>query len=151
MHRERIRGHEREEKAAWVSGVLREWGSCGRVVSVDESVVGHLLFAPAVFLPGSAAYPTAPVSQDAVLLATGYVDPAHRGGGLGRIMIQSMAKDLLRGGDIVAIEAIGATRPKRGRVHPAGRLLLGRGLQDPAPASDLPADANGAEHHIDLA
>ncbi len=31
VRRDAVRGHEAEEKAAWVSMVLREWGSCGRV------------------------------------------------------------------------------------------------------------------------
>ena len=133
VHRERIRGHEREEKAAWVSGVLREWGSwagwCPWMIRGRTSLVRASLH-----LPGSAAYPTAPVSQDAVLLATGYVDPAYRAAGLGRILIQSMAKDLLRGGGIVAIEAIGATRPRRECILPADFLLaVGFKTQRPHP------------------
>ena len=35
------------EKEAWVSHVLREWGSCGRVVLVDEQPVGYAIYAPA--------------------------------------------------------------------------------------------------------
>ena len=30
VRRDAVRGHEAEEKAAWVSMVLREWGSCRR-------------------------------------------------------------------------------------------------------------------------
>jgi len=112
VHRERIRGHEAEEKAAWVSTMLREWGSVGRVVRVDDQVAGHVLWAPAVHLPGSAGFATAPVSPDAVLLATGYVDPDFRGQGLGRVLVQSMAKDLLKHGGIGAVEAFGAVRPR---------------------------------------
>ncbi len=108
VRRERVRGHEAEEKAAWLSTVLRDWGSCGRVVRVDDVPVGHLLWAPPVFLPGSEGFATAPVSSDAVLLATGYVAPEHRGGGLGRLLVQAMAKDLLRRGGIAAVEAFGA-------------------------------------------
>ena len=59
------------EKEAWVSRVLREWGSCGRVVLVDERTGGlRDLCAADVYLPGAAAFPTAPVSPDAVLLTT---------------------------------------------------------------------------------
>jgi len=111
VRRERIRGHEAEEKAAWLSTMLRDWGSVGRVVRVDDQVVGHLLWAPAVHLPGSAGFATAPVSPDAVLLATGYVDPEFRGQGLGRVLVQSMAKDLIKHGGIGAVEAFGAVRP----------------------------------------
>jgi GNAT superfamily N-acetyltransferase len=111
VRREQIRGHEAEEKAAWLSAMLRDWGSVGRVVRVDDRVVGHLLWAPAVHLPGSAGFATAPVSPDAVLLATAYVDPAFRGQGLGRVLVQAMAKDVITHGGIAAIEAFGSTRP----------------------------------------
>jgi GNAT superfamily N-acetyltransferase len=112
VRRQQVAGHEAEEKAAWLSTMLRDGGSVGRVVRVDEQVVGHLLWAPAVHLPGSAGFATAPVSPDAVLLATGYVDPAHRGEGLGRVLVQSMAKDLIKHGGIGAVEAFGAMKPR---------------------------------------
>jgi GNAT superfamily N-acetyltransferase len=98
------------EKDAWVSQVLREWGSCGRVALVDEVPVGFLVYAPAAFVPGAASFPTAPASPDAVLLTTAYVDPAERGGGLGRMLVQGMASDLIRRGGIGAVEAFGDPR-----------------------------------------
>ncbi|MBA2955059.1 GNAT family N-acetyltransferase [Nocardioides sp. MAH-18] len=104
------------EKDAWVSQVLREWGSCGRVALVDEVPVGFLVYAPAAFVPGAASFPTAPASPDAVLLTTAYVDPAERGGGLGRMLVQGMAKDLIRRGGIDAVEAFGDPRGT-GRHH----------------------------------
>src|SRR5690349_13821241 len=80
--RQRLEADERAcEKDVWVSEVLREWGSCGRVVVVDGEPVGHLVYAPAAYVPGQAAFPTAPVSADAVLLTTIWVHPDHRGGG----------------------------------------------------------------------
>jgi len=112
VRRNQIRGHEAEEKAAWLSTMLREWGSVGRVIGVDEQVVGHIVWAPPVHLPGSAGFATAPASPDAVLLATAYVDPGFRGQGLGRVLVQSMAKDLIRQGGIGAVEAFGAMRPR---------------------------------------
>ena len=45
--------------------------------------------------PGAAAFPTAPVSPDAVLLTTVHVEPAYRGGGLARMLVQGMARDLV--------------------------------------------------------
>lgn len=97
----------RAEKDAWVSQALREWGSCGRVVLLDDVPVGYATYAPEAFLPGAAAFPTAPVSADAVLLTTVYVDSAHRGGGLARMLVQGMARDLVQRGGIHAIEAFG--------------------------------------------
>ncbi len=94
------------EKEAWVSRVLREWGSCGRVVLVDDRAVGYVMYAPEVFLPGAASFPTAPVSPDAVLMATVDVDPGYAGGGLGRMLVQGVAKDLIRR-NVKALEAFG--------------------------------------------
>ncbi len=98
------------EKEAWVSHVLLEWGSCGRVVYVDGDPAGYVLFAPPTYLPGAATFPTAPVSSDAVLLATAYVYPQYADQGLGRVLMQAVAKDLLKRGDIRAIEAFGSPR-----------------------------------------
>lgn len=104
-----------EEKRAWLSGVLLAWGSCGRVLYLDDGdgprAVGCVLYAPPVYLPGTASLPTAPISDDAVQLATVYVDPAYRRGGLGRVLLQGMAKDLVKRGDVRAVEAIAATGP----------------------------------------
>ncbi|SDS87671.1 Acetyltransferase (GNAT) family protein [Nocardioides scoriae] len=127
VRRARARGHEAEEKAAWVSEVLREWGSCGRVVTVDGVVVGHALWAPPAHVPGADGFATAPVSGDAVVLTELHVDEAHRGGGLGRLLVQGMAKDLVRrsasGTGVRAVEAFGRTAPWRDD-DVAGRCCL---------------------------
>jgi GNAT superfamily N-acetyltransferase len=99
------------EKDAWVSHVLREWGSCGRVALVDDVPVGYLIYAPEAFVPGSAGFPTAPISPDAILLTTAYVAPEHARGGLGRMLVQGMARDLIKR-DIKAVEAFGDTRAR---------------------------------------
>jgi GNAT superfamily N-acetyltransferase len=103
-------GEEATEKESWVSHVLREWGSCGRVVLVDEQPVGYAIYAPPAYVPGAGAFPTAPVSPDAVLLTAVWVDPAHSGGGLGRMLVQGMARDLVKRGDVGAVEAFGDLR-----------------------------------------
>lgn len=94
------------EKESWVSAVLLEWGSCGRIVYVDEAAVGFVLYAPPAYVPRSFAFPTSPVSSDAVQLMTGRLAPAYQGQGLGRVMVQTVAKDVLRRG-FRAIEAFG--------------------------------------------
>jgi GNAT superfamily N-acetyltransferase len=124
VRRAAVRGHEVEEKAAWVSMLLREWGSCGRVALVDGEVVGHMIWAPPVHVPAVDGFATAPISSDAVILTTAYVDPTHRGGGLGRMLLQGMAKDLVLRGGVRAIEAFGDTRGRTGHcVVPADFLL----------------------------
>jgi GNAT superfamily N-acetyltransferase len=77
---------------------------------VDDVAVGYLIYAPAAFVPGAAAFPTAPVSADAVLLTNAYVEPDAAGGGLGRMLVQGMARDLIERGGIRAVEAFGDTR-----------------------------------------
>ena len=97
------------EKEAWVSHVLLEWGSCGRVVYVDDEPAGFVVYAPPAFLRGSASVPTAPVSDDAVQVAAAQVLPPYAGAGLGRLLMQEVVKDLLQRGGIRAVEAFGAT------------------------------------------
>ena len=118
------------EKDAWVSQVLREWGSCGRVVLVDDVPAGYAMYAPEAFVPGAAGFPTAPVSSDAVLLTTVHVEPAYRGGGLARMLVQGMARDLVQRGGTGAIEAFGDPSRTRRSVPAAGGVPRQRGVQD---------------------
>ena len=90
--------------------MLLEWGSCGRVAYVDGEPAGYVLYAPPAYFPGADAFPTAPVSEDAVLLATAMVYPEYAGGGLGRVLMQTVVKDLVKRGGIRALEAFGDTR-----------------------------------------
>jgi hypothetical protein len=92
------------EKEAWVSATLLEWGSCGKLVYVDGVPAGYVLFAPPAYVPRSVAFPTSPVSPDAALLMTAHIMPEFGGGGLGRMLVQGVAKDLTKRG-IKAIEA----------------------------------------------
>ncbi|MEV7659848.1 GNAT family N-acetyltransferase [Streptomyces anulatus] len=111
------------EKEAWISAVLLEWGSCGRVVYVDDVPVGFVLYAPPAYVPRSTAFPTSPVSPDAVQLITGLIVPEYQGQGLGRVMVQTVAKDVLRRG-FKAIEAFGDARSGQATcVLPAAHLL----------------------------
>jgi ribosomal protein S18 acetylase RimI-like enzyme len=94
------------EKEAWVSATLLEWGSCGKLVYVDGVPAGYVMFAPPMYVPRAVAFPTSPVSADAVLLMTGHVLPEFTGMGLGRMLVQGVAKDLIRRG-VKAVEAFG--------------------------------------------
>lgn len=112
------------EKEAWVSSVLLEWGSCGRIVYLDEVPVGYALYAPPSVVPRAVAFPTAPVSADAVLLTALRVLPEFAGAGLGRALVQAVAKDLTRRG-VRAVEAFGDAEPEADGtcVVPANFLL----------------------------
>lgn len=98
------------EKEAWVSGTLLEWGNCGKVVYVEGIPAGFVLFAPPPYVPRSVAFPTSPASPDAVLLLTAFVLAEFAGGGLGRMLVQAVARDLIRRG-VRAIEAFGDLQP----------------------------------------
>ena len=97
------------EKESWVSSVLLEWGSCGKIAYVDGVPAGYMLFAPPQYVPRSIAFPTSPVSADAVLFMTAHLLGEFAGGGIGRMLVQAMAKDLTRRG-VRAIEAFGDRR-----------------------------------------
>ena len=118
------------EKEAWLSATLLDWGSCGKIVYVDSLPAGYLTYAPPTHVPRSLAFPTSPVSGDAVLLMTARVQPEFTGGGLARMLVQTAAKDLTRRG-VRAIEAFGLidrtasedpTPPLRGALGDLGDL-----------------------------
>ncbi|AZM47285.1 GNAT family N-acetyltransferase [Streptomyces sp. WAC 06738] len=116
-------GHPEREKEAWISSVLLEWGSCGRVLYVDDVPAGFVMYAPPAYVPRSLAFPTSPVSADAVQLMTAWLNPGYQGQGLGRTLVQTVAKDLLRRG-VKAVEAFGdAAWKEPACVLPADHLV----------------------------
>ncbi|WP_043604248.1 MULTISPECIES: GNAT family N-acetyltransferase [Protofrankia] len=111
------------EKEAWVSSTLLEWGSCGKIVYVDGVPAGFAMYAPAAYVPRAVAFPTSPVSPDAVLLMTVKIMEDFAGQGFGRILVQTIAKDVFRRG-FRAIEAFGDLKGEGTRcVVPADYLL----------------------------
>ena len=135
------------EKEAWLSATLLDWGSCGKIVYVDSLPAGYLTYAPPTHVPRSLAFPTSPVSGDAVLLMTARVQPEFTGGGLARMLVQTAAKDLTRRG-VRAIEAFGLidrtapeepAPPLRGALGDLGGEPGGGGIRGRA-APDDPRD-----------
>ena len=107
-------GKPEMEKEAWISAVLLEWGSCGRVVYVDDVPVGFVLYAPPAYVPRSTAFPTSPVSPDAVQLMTSFGScPAIRGRGSAGCWCRRSPR----------IWCGGASRRSRRSATPAGRSL----------------------------
>ena len=138
------------EKEAWISEVLLEWGSCGRIVHMGGVPAGYVIYAPPSAVPRSKEMPTGPVSADAVLLTTMQVMPEFSGEGLGRMLAQAVVKDLTRRG-VKAIEVFGDQRPgtEPGLPDP-GRLPARRRVQDHPAAPALAAAAHGAALGHDL-
>jgi len=125
------------EKEAWISATLLEWGSCGKIAYVDGVAAGYVLYAPPVYVPRSVAFPTSPVSADAVLLMTAHILNEFAGGGLGRMLVQGVAKDLTRRG-VKAIEAFGDLRREEGSCVLPAEYLLAVGFKTVRPHHHFP-------------
>ncbi len=125
------------EKEAWVSATLLEWGSCGKIVYVDSAPAGYALYSPPIYVPRSVAFPTSPVSPDAVLLMAAHVLPDFAGGGLGRMLVQGIAKDLTRRG-VKAIEAFGDAKWERPACVVPADFLLAVGFKTVRPHHRFP-------------
>ncbi len=98
------------EKEVWLSGVMLTWGSAGQIVTVDDVPVGFALFAPPTAVPGATAFPTSPVSPDAVLLTTARIHPEFTGQGLAGYLMNGVVRELTRRG-VRAIEVFGREEP----------------------------------------
>ncbi len=110
-------------KDEWLSAVLLDWGSCGRLLYVDGSIAGFALYAPPEYAEGAQAAMASPVSDDAVLLLTARILPGYGGGGLGRVLMQSVVKDLTRRRGVRAVEVFGDAQGHENRcLVPTGFL-----------------------------
>lgn len=107
------------EKEAWLSDTLLEWGPCGHLVHVDGQPAGFLMYAPPAYVPRAGAFATSPASADAVLLMTARVLAGYEGAGLGRVLLQTAARDLVQRG-VRAIEAFGRTNAADSPHAPGG-------------------------------
>lgn len=114
VRRAQEQGRERMAKATWLAEVATEWGQCGSLLRIDDAYVGHIMWAPAMYLPGADGFATSPVSSDAVVMAAIHIDPSYRHQGLGRVLVQSMVSEVAQRGDTRAIEAFGAVQPVPG-------------------------------------
>ena len=101
------RNPDPDGKDDWLSTVLLDWGSCGRIMYVDGQLAGFALYAPPQYAAGALRLAASGTSPDAVLLMTARVLPEYAAGGLGRVLIQSVVKDLLGRRGVRAIEAYG--------------------------------------------
>lgn len=110
------------QKQAWVSAQVQQGALAGRMLVVDDEVAGYALFGPAeAFAPRGPMVPVA--SDDALLLATVWVERVHREAGLGRLLLQAALREAVRL-DRHAVEAYGDRRwQERACVVPITWLL----------------------------
>ncbi|MCD2117805.1 MULTISPECIES: GNAT family N-acetyltransferase [Rhodococcus] len=97
------------EKEAWLSMVLLEWGSCGQIATIGDKAAGCALYAPPGMVPRAQAFPTAPVSADAILLTSMRTEPHADEPDIGADLIRGVVADLVRR-NVRAIEAFGIRR-----------------------------------------
>lgn len=95
----------RAGKEAWWQATQLEWGTPGKAVYVEGTLVGYVTFAPAAHFLGARQLGRA-VSDDALLLATLWVDPDLAGQGLATLLLQAALRETARRGSR-ALEAFG--------------------------------------------
>ncbi len=131
------------EKEVWLSGVMLTWGSAGQLVTVDDKPVGFALYAPPTAVPGASAFPTSPVSPDAVLLTSARILEGHTGQGLARYLLEGVILELTRRG-VRAIELFGREGDPDAAGDQASARKRQRKLRSKRQDGEQPADANGA-------
>lgn len=101
------------DKQIWVQSVLHRWGICGYTAYVGTGEEGCVerpaataYFAPATYFPGASAMPSGPVSSDAVLVSTVFVDQPYMGLYLEHSLIETVLTEAERRG-VTAVEAFG--------------------------------------------
>lgn len=96
----------RSGKEAWWQATQLEWGTPGKAVYDGDRLIGYATFAPPAHFPRTRRMRHG-ASEDALLLAALWVDPAHRGAGIGKLLLQSVLRETHRRG-AKALEAYAA-------------------------------------------
>jgi len=96
------------EKEAWLTTTLINYGCCG--LSLERSTaaraVATVLWCSRDAAPGCAELPTAPVSEDAEVLTSLFIDPGFAGVGLEAVLLDAAIMQLVDA-DVPAVEAFG--------------------------------------------
>lgn len=96
------------EKEAWLTTTLLEYGSCGFSLerSTHERAVATVLYCSREHAPGAVQLPTAPVSEDAEVLTSLFIDPGFAGIGLESLLLDAAIMSLVER-EVPAVEAFG--------------------------------------------
>lgn len=90
------------EKEAWLNSALLNFGDCGFTVG-DEAT---LLYCSRDLSPGVIKMPTSPVSEDADIITSLFINPARAGRGLEAVLLDAAIMNLTQRGSS-AVEAFG--------------------------------------------
>lgn len=106
------------EKEAWLSSLLYEQGSCGYSIGylnaaprLSTPAISTVIYCPREAAPGAAVLPTAPVSPDAVVITSLFIDEVFRGVGMEAVLLDAALVDLIKL-EVPAVEAFGLRDPK---------------------------------------
>lgn len=103
-------GDTRFEKEAWVSATLLSYGTCGYSIvdvdSVTEKASATVLFCSRELAPGARVMPTGPVSADAEIITSLFLDPGFENTGIEAVLLDAAIVELTRRG-VPAVEAFG--------------------------------------------
>ncbi|AGF73802.1 hypothetical protein [Corynebacterium halotolerans] len=101
------------EKEAWLTTTLLNYGCCGfsiggstRVDGTHRRAVATVLYCGRDDAPGTVNMPTAPVSDDAEVLTSLFIDPGFTGLGLEAVLVDASIMELVQK-DASAVEAFG--------------------------------------------
>lgn len=105
------------EKEAWLSTTILNYGCCGFSIGslgdrvedapvTPRSVVATVLYCSREDAPGCAQLPTAPVSEDAEVITSLFIDQGRVGEGLEAVLLDAAIMELVRK-DASAVEAFG--------------------------------------------
>lgn len=109
-------------KRSWLEATTRGWGTGGLAIEVDGETAGYALYAPPDAVPRAAAFPTSPPTAGAALLLVARVRPDLTGQGLGRMLVQAVARDVQQR-DVRMLEAFGAASGSARCVLPVDFLI----------------------------
>lgn len=114
------RASGRQRKEAWWQATQLDWGTPGKAVYSDGQLIGYASFAPGTHYPRALRLGGA--SDDALLLATLWVDPEYRQAGVAKLLLQSILRETHRRGSR-ALEAY-ASRSVTGNGSGEQRCVL---------------------------
>lgn len=102
------------EKEAWLATTTLNYGCCGFSVSSPspfdpvslERVIGTVLYCSPKDAPGAEQLPTSPVSEDAEIITSLFLDPGRVGDGLESVLLDAAIMELVTK-EASAVEAFG--------------------------------------------
>ncbi len=103
-------------KKEWLKNVRNEFGDCGRLLSVDDKIIGYATYAPPRYFPNLINYPVIP-EPDVIIIACLFIfKKRNRETGFGSVLLNSVLENLEER-NITAVQVIAR---KNSEDNPAG-------------------------------